>query len=99
MGNFPTALTARSLQSPADNNLWHRRFGHAGFTRINKATNLVNGLRIKPGDTKKCEDCTIANHKQRPFNAEKNVENNPLERVYIDIFGPTRVESVRGNYY
>ncbi|KAJ3995091.1 hypothetical protein F5050DRAFT_1554689, partial [Lentinula boryana] len=77
----------------------HRRFGHAGLTRINKATVLVNGLGIKPGDLKKCEDCTLANHKRHPFDAESNVENEPLERVYIDIFGPTRVTSVGGNSY
>ncbi|KAJ3835368.1 hypothetical protein F5878DRAFT_492939, partial [Lentinula raphanica] len=77
----------------------HRRFRHAGITRINRAVNLVTGLEFKDSDIQKCEDCTIANHKRRPFDAEQDVEEDPLERVYVDIFGPTRVSSIGGNLY
>ncbi|KAJ3711225.1 hypothetical protein C8R42DRAFT_541211, partial [Lentinula raphanica] len=66
---------------------------------IAKASNLVDGLEMTDGEVLKCEDCTLANQKRRPFDGEGGKEVDPLERVYLDIFGPSRVPSVGGNRY
>ncbi|KAJ3768028.1 hypothetical protein FB446DRAFT_707332 [Lentinula raphanica] len=93
------ALTARSMSSPADKNLWHCRFGHTGVSRIGKAIDLLDGLDIRLGDILKCEDCTVANHKKCPFDGGSDVKKEPLERVYLDIFGLSQIASVGGNFY
>ncbi|KAJ3963849.1 hypothetical protein EV361DRAFT_812981, partial [Lentinula raphanica] len=96
---IPTALAAKSLDHPGDNRLWHRRFAHAGMNRITSAAKIVKGLTITNHEPDTCEDCILANHRRRPFDGEPGNETNPLERVYLDIFGPTRVKSVGGAAY
>jgi len=62
---IPTALTAHSLQSPANIKTWHHRFTHFSVSRVKEALKLVDGLNINrtnaPGQ---CKDCILANLKQ-----------------------------------
>ncbi|KAJ3715434.1 hypothetical protein C8R42DRAFT_725788 [Lentinula raphanica] len=60
--SVPTALAARSLYSPGDIKLWHRRFAHSGMKRISNASNLVEGLEITAQSHDTCEDCILGNH-------------------------------------
>ncbi|KAJ3836613.1 hypothetical protein F5878DRAFT_662834 [Lentinula raphanica] len=69
------------------------------LTHIGQAVELLDRLKIENGEKLQCEDCTIANHKRRPFDGDPDVETEPLERVCLDIFGPSHVPSVGGNYY
>ena len=100
ISSIPTALTARSLRSPGDIALWHRRFGHFGTDRIIEASKLVNGLDITTKDLiGKCEDCIIGNQKRRPYDEEIIPETEVLQLTNIDIWGPARVQSTGGAFY
>jgi hypothetical protein len=100
ISNIPTALTARSLRSPGDIALWHRRFGHFGIGRIVEASKLVNGLEITSKEVVgKCEDCIIGNQKRRPYDEDVIPETEVLRLTNIDIWGPARVQSAGGALY
>jgi hypothetical protein len=100
LSSIPTALTARSLRSPGDIALWHRRFAHFGISRIAEASKLVNGLEITSKDViGKCEDCIIGNQKRRPYDENITPETEVLRLTNIDIWGPARVRSAGGAYY
>src|SRR5271155_55858 len=79
LSSIPTSLTARSLRSPGDIALWHRRFAHFGVSRIAEASKLVNGLEITSKDViGKCEDCIIGNQKRRPYDENITPETEVL---------------------
>jgi hypothetical protein len=85
---IPTALTARSLQSPVNISTWHRRFAHFGVSRVQEAAKLVKGLEIieREDAAGRCEDCILANMKWQPFDDKIMPEKVPLWRTNI-IYG------------
>jgi hypothetical protein len=100
ISSIPTALTARSLRSPGDIALWHRRFGHFGVGRIIEASKLVDSLDITSKDViGKCEDCIIGNQKRRPYDEDIVPVTEILRLTNIDIWGPARVQSTGGALY
>ena len=100
VSNIPTILTARSLKSPADLALWHRRFAHFGTTRISEASRLVDGLVITNKETLgKCEDCIIGNQKRRAYDEKVEAETEVLRLTNIDLWRPARVPSAGGALY
>lgn len=98
----PTAMSSRS--SPAPLHQWHRRFVHASpemITAMEKA-DLVDGLKGAITDYNiegKCEDCILARQTRRPFDVPTNPNVRPLELVAIDLWGPSRTQSVGGKVY
>ena len=97
------AMTASSLNAPAEIDVWHRRFGHAGIMSIrNLATKaLVDGLNVK-GDMEAkglCEDCIYGKHTAHPYDAEVEVKTEPNQCVHIDLWGPASVVSLGGASY
>ncbi|KDQ21203.1 hypothetical protein BOTBODRAFT_77188, partial [Botryobasidium botryosum FD-172 SS1] len=75
--------------------------GHLSDSGLTKMANsdAVNGLVMtskKPsGD---CEDCLLGKAARAPF-TNSPVESAPLERVYMDLWGPARVASNGGKRY
>jgi hypothetical protein len=95
-----TALTAWSLKSPTNINIWHRRFTHFGVSRIKEASKLVDGLDIIDAQSAgQCEDCILTNLKCRAFDNKLIPEMVPLHWTNIDIWGPSRVMSEGGALY
>jgi len=63
--------------------------------------NLVDGLNIC-GELSiggLCEDCIFGKHTAHPYNDNKSREKEVLKRVYIDIWGPSQVQSAGGALY
>jgi len=83
--------------------IWHRRLGHAGAKTIMGIINsgLVDGLEvIGPTELKAlCEDCIYGTHTMHPFHDSTATETNPLECVYIDIWGPASILLAGGSKY
>jgi hypothetical protein len=97
-----TALSARSLTKAADLATWHRRFGHISEGKILAAASkgLTLGMDITPGRADgRCEDCVLGKQSNRPFDLDVEVESEVLQRVYIDLFGPSTVETPGGKRY
>ncbi|GJR54541.1 putative ribonuclease H-like domain-containing protein [Tanacetum coccineum] len=96
-----TCLVAKETDDEAI--LWHRRLGHVNFKNINKLVkgNLVRGL---PSKTFKTDHSCLSYKKGKQHKAsckklkEKTVRE-PLELLYIDLFGPIIVKSVNKKKY
>jgi hypothetical protein len=84
--------------------IWHHRLAHVPvdtIARMNRE-HLVGGLHPS-GEAKLdalCEDCIFGKHATHPFNNKPSVESDPLDCIYIDIWGPASVESAgRAKYF
>ncbi|KAJ3963985.1 hypothetical protein EV361DRAFT_764889, partial [Lentinula raphanica] len=87
------AVKSRSLNKPVDLQSWHRRFGHAGLSRIRMMVqkNLVDGMVVTGPTNEKieeCDSCHMGKAKRRPFDAVTTRESRLLERVHVDLTGP-----------
>nr|GEX77899.1 putative ribonuclease H-like domain-containing protein [Tanacetum cinerariifolium] len=81
-----------------ESNLWHRRLGHVNFKTINKLVkeNLVRGIPSKVfTNDNSCVACKKGK-KHRASCKSKTVSSvdQPLFRLYMDLFGPTFVKSL-----
>ncbi|KAF8826133.1 hypothetical protein HHX47_DHR6000528 [Lentinula edodes] len=90
---------ARSLNKPVDIHTWHRRLGHPAIDRIllMQRHNLVDGLQITSKKVAgKCEPCILGKSTHRPFDEKLTHETKVLERIHLDLFGPTQTQSIGG---
>jgi Integrase core domain len=89
------------LVGAADAATWHRCLGHIGNDGLLCSQKLVDGMSIH-GDLKSdglYEDCVFGKHSRRPFTYHIEAEQEPLERVYIDVWRPSQVASPGGHCY
>nr|GEX59871.1 putative ribonuclease H-like domain-containing protein [Tanacetum cinerariifolium] len=85
-----------------ESNLWHKRLGHINFKIMNKLVkgNLVRGLPSTIFENN--YTCVALKGKQhRAFCMSKHVGSvsQPLQRLHMDLFGPTFVKSLNKNSY
>jgi len=97
------ALVAQSKQKPVSFETWHRRLGHVGAeTMCEMISNaLVDGFRVE-GDLSingLCEDCLFGKHTAHPYHENTMRKREVLERVHIDIWGPSPIQSAGGCIY
>jgi len=83
--------------------LWHRRFGHASFSLMDKlrARNLVIGLpSVKFLIQHICDACVRGKQVRSSFKSKNMVSTTkPLELIHMDLCGPMRVQSRSGKKY
>nr|GEX22953.1 ribonuclease H-like domain-containing protein [Tanacetum cinerariifolium] len=82
-----------------ESNLWHKRQGHINFKTMNKLVkgNLVRGLPSKVFENNHtCVACK--NEKQHRASPVSSV-SQPLQRLHMDLFGPTFVKSLNKKSY
>nr|GEV31252.1 putative ribonuclease H-like domain-containing protein [Tanacetum cinerariifolium] len=84
-------------------NLWHRRLGHINFKTLNKQVkgNLVKGLPSKVfKNNHTCVACTKGKqHKAFYKTKPASSVSQPLQRLQMDLFGPTFVKSLNKKKY
>ena len=97
------AFATCSHNHPTNIDTWHRRLGHAGYAIVKcmSKKDLVDGMSVMmyergPG---RCEDCIMGKQTRRPFDDNEHPEENVLDRVHIDLWGPSRVQSNGGKSY
>ncbi|KAF7782993.1 hypothetical protein Agabi119p4_2369 [Agaricus bisporus var. burnettii] len=102
----PTGVHVNVVQSKrkaVSLEVWHRRLGHISVEVIKRMLkeDLVDGLSIAGSMEMKglCEDCIFGKHTSHPYNNPASPENHPLKRVYIDLWGPSPVQSAGGQRY
>nr|GEV85789.1 hypothetical protein [Tanacetum cinerariifolium] len=86
-----------------ESNLWNRRVGHINFKTMNKLVkgNIVRGLPSKVfKNTRTCVASKkgkqhIASCKTKPISSV----SQPLQRLHMDLFGPTFVKSLNKKSY
>nr|GEV92369.1 putative ribonuclease H-like domain-containing protein [Tanacetum cinerariifolium] len=92
-----------SKETLDESNLWHRRLGYINFKTINKLVkgNLVRGLPSKVFDNNHtCVACKKgkqhrASCKTKPVSSV----SQPIQRLHMDLFGPTFVKSLNKKRY
>ena len=80
--------------------MWHHHLGHVNYDTIQQISknNIIQGIHITnsapcPGT---CEDCIMGKHMHRPFYTNENHEMAIGEHTYIDLWGPSCVQSTGG---
>nr|GEV83577.1 putative ribonuclease H-like domain-containing protein [Tanacetum cinerariifolium] len=99
-GDLTCLFTKATLD---ESNLWHRKLGHINFKTMNKLIkcNLVRGLPTKVFENDHtCVACKKgkqhrASCKTKPVNSV----NQPLQRLHMDLFGPTFVKCLNKKSY
>nr|GEW95657.1 putative ribonuclease H-like domain-containing protein [Tanacetum cinerariifolium] len=86
-----------------ESNLWHRRLAHINFKTINKLVkgNLVRGLPTKVFENDNTYVACKKGKKHKASCKTKPVSSvdQPLFRLYMDLFGPTFVKSLNKKSY
>nr|GEZ40042.1 putative ribonuclease H-like domain-containing protein [Tanacetum cinerariifolium] len=81
-----------------ESNFWHRRLGHINFKTMNKLVkgNLVRGLPSKVfKNNHTCVACKKGKqHRVSCKTKPVSSVNQPLQRLHMDLFGPTFVKSL-----
>ncbi|GJS24087.1 putative ribonuclease H-like domain-containing protein [Tanacetum coccineum] len=86
-----------------ESNLWHRRLGHINFKTMNKLVrrNLERGLPLKIFENNHtCVACQKGKQ-HKAFCKTKTVSSisQPLQMLYMDLFGPTFEKSLMKKMY
>jgi hypothetical protein len=86
--------------------LWHRRFGHAGFESLAKLAEakLATGVKVRAGEfrAKKlaiCEPCILAKQTRQPFPDGESEAKGVLELIHMDVCGPMPKKSKGGSRF
>nr|GEU55493.1 putative ribonuclease H-like domain-containing protein [Tanacetum cinerariifolium] len=86
-----------------ESNLWHRRLGHINFKTMSKLVkcNLVRGLPTKVfKNDYTCVDCKKSKqHRASCKTKPVSSINQSLQRLHMDLFGPTFVKSLNKKSY
>ena len=81
---------------------WHRRFGHIGYSGIQKLVDLkmVDGLSVDTESAKPdCEICVQAKQSIKPFDGIPDRKSKPGELTHIDLWGKYDIASINGYQY
>nr|GEV41966.1 putative ribonuclease H-like domain-containing protein [Tanacetum cinerariifolium] len=86
-----------------ESNLWHRRLSYINFKTMNKLVkgNLVRGLPTKVFENNHvCVACKkVKQHRASCKTKPVSSVSQPLQRLHIDLFGPTFVKSLNKKSY
>ena len=78
----------------------HQRFGHIDQDAIGKLPTMVTGMpTIKRTNRDCCESCLLRKMTRAPFKDATVRMTEPLQRVYMDLCGPMKVQSIGSNKY
>ncbi|GKB64398.1 retrovirus-related pol polyprotein from transposon TNT 1-94 [Tanacetum coccineum] len=101
MGNSPKdALCLTSIDDTST--LWHRRLGHANMRLIQSLSSkeLVRNLPKLKFEKHFCDACNVRKQVHESHKAKNMVSTSKcLELLHMDLFGPSAVQSYRGNFY
>ncbi|GJS65931.1 putative ribonuclease H-like domain-containing protein [Tanacetum coccineum] len=96
-----TCLFAKAIID--ESNLWNKRLGHVNFKTMNKLVrgNLVRGLPSKLFEN---DQTCVAYQKGKQHKASCKTKlvssiSQPLQMLYMDLFGPTFVKSLNKKMY
>nr|GFA41224.1 hypothetical protein [Tanacetum cinerariifolium] len=99
MASSPICLLSKASKTKSW--LWHRRLSHLNFGAINHLARqgLVRGLpKLKFEKDHLCFACAMCKSKKKPYKPKsKDINQEKLYLLYMDLCGPMLVASVNGN--
>lgn len=101
--NNVSVMVAHSHDKPTSLEVWHCQFGPTGVTAICTMARkqLVDGFYIEGDLDLKgiCKDCVYGKHTAHLYDETVVAKKDVLERVHIDLWGPSLVRSNGGVLY
>ena len=97
-----SSQTFASTESAQSWETWHKRYGHIGYSGLQKLldNNMVEGLEININTPKPdCVACTEAKQNVEPFPKINNRKTQTGDLTHIDLWGKYSIKSINGNYY
>ena len=94
--------TFNNQVTPLSWETWHRRYGHVGYTGLQKLLdgNMVEGLIVDDQtDKPDCVACTEAKQHIETFPKSTTRQTEAGELTHIDLWGKYAVKSIHGNQY
>jgi hypothetical protein len=99
-----TILLANPKESAV---LWHKRFGHIGYSGLERlvSSGMVTGINLGPHEIKQaaasgvCGTCVDAKQTRMPFGAAEDKSAKPLDLIHMDLCGPMAETSLGGHEY
>lgn len=85
------------INSNNETYLWHLRLDHINLDRINRLVKDGPLRELSVSTLSVCESCLEGKMTKRPFSANGQRANEPLELVHSDVCGPFNVQA-RGGY-
>jgi hypothetical protein len=93
-------------KEPETAELWHRRFGHAGYESLAKLAGekLAEGMKVGTEafwseKTTICEPCILGKQTRQPFGDGERERTEILELVHMDVCGPMPKPSKGGSCF
>lgn len=84
-------------------NIWHRKLGYVNMKQIAKISSkkLVRGLpKLSYQKFELCTPCVLGKQVRSSFKPINQVSTNRvLQLLHVDLFGPTRTQSIGGKKY
>jgi len=81
---------------------WHKRYGHIGYSGLQKLldNNMVEGLKVDMNMPKPdCVACMEAKQHVKPFPKITNRNTQTGDLIHIDLWGKYTIRSINGNQY
>lgn len=100
--NNADGVEEHCLDKHADANeyeLWHKRFGHIGHQRLENAYEFVEGMPPLQKMKRKCRPCLRGKSVRVVSRVKLRKATQKLYRVFVDYWGPYKVESLGGKRY
>ena len=90
-------LATRATPRFSKSELLHAKLGHPGNYRLSEYEEMVTGIEKGSLKDRFCEHCELAKSHRRPSKIPMRDVTARLERLHIDVYGPTQGPSVQGN--
>ena len=80
--------------------IWHYRLAHIDPGAFTKLPTMVVGMPIvKTTGSERCKSCLLGKMTRTPFKDSTHRVKAPLQRVYMDLCGPMKTQSIGGRSY
>jgi len=94
-GHYGLVVTGNEVQHVNSYELWHKRLGHAPFSKLQH----LPGLQLQHNASKVCIVCPMAKLTKLPYQLSHSQSSAVCELLHMDIWGPYRVPTHRGYRY
>ena len=102
-GLVPDAnIVCNSIRLPNED-LWHQRMGHASYKHlsiISRHESVLGIPKLSRVSNVACAPCQLGKQtKAKHPGTQTSATSRPLELLYLDLMGPTRIKSLSGKRY
>ena len=95
-------IVCNSIRLPNED-LWHQRMGHAIYKHlsiVSKHESILGIPKLSRVNNVVCGPCQLGKQKKaKHLDTQTFSSSRPLELLYLDLMGPTRIESLSGKRY